>query len=149
MIDPTVTSPEKVWLPSARQPEPDCLGDFLKLLEERIDDNSPEVPNAHVTTVVNVLELGHLIDKDYEAYLVLIESALQLSKNRWREAHSGGELSKYGSLPDDAWEVGLKDVGVLGWKPIPGEGGGLLYLEDGDKITLVRQPAFEYEEDDS
>src|SRR6202022_2934683 len=53
MTDPRAST-ENAWLPSVEQPEPRCLGDFLKLLGQRL----PRTPdNIHFTTTVNIIEI--------------------------------------------------------------------------------------------
>ena len=143
MTDPTATL-EKAQLPSVDQPKPKSLGGFSKLFGERADFQNTMVPYAHVTTAVNVLELEHVAQIDYKAYLGLIESAMLFSQTWRHEAHLGGELLAYGSFTHDIWKVSLVDAISSGWCRFSGEGDAFLAIEDGDEMTIVPQPGIMY-----
>ena len=90
------------WLPSKQQPEPECLGDFLKLLGQRLTTDTPKnIPPFHATTGVHVLPIHR---ETYLEFIPMIRSAMEFSKHIWQESHIGGELSRYGSYPKSSWE---------------------------------------------
>jgi hypothetical protein len=87
---------EQAWYPSGQQPEPETLGDFFKLLGQRIhiaEDNS----NYHLTTIVKLAEVKV---KDIAGTLGLLDSAMRFSSRKWHQCHKGGELANYGSWPE-------------------------------------------------
>jgi hypothetical protein len=97
----SMTEPEQnltvgeAWYPSGQQPEPETLGDFFKLLGQRMciaEDGS----NYHLTTSVRVTEVKI---GDLAGTMELLESAMRFSFRKWHQCHQCGELTKYGSLP--------------------------------------------------
>ena len=91
------------WEVSQVQPEPTCLGDFLKLLGQRLPDevHSP-VDYVHLTAGVAVFNLANA---HADAVLMLIETSISFSRSTWQKSHRGGELSKYGSYPREDWQM--------------------------------------------
>jgi hypothetical protein len=146
MTDPKA-SPENAWLPSLEQPGPGCLGDFLKLLGQRMPSKTPDGPdNVHLTTIVHIIDVPNASP---DTVLALIESAMRFSEQTWRESHRGGELSKYGSFPRDGWELNFIDAMKSGWIPKDHQFSQphLRVIEDGDKTILSFGTHQEYEED--
>lgn len=93
------SNPEVAWLPSNEQPEPKCLGDFLKLLGQKIlSDSGTGV--IHLCSVVQVEPLP--ASPDFLQTMATVESAMNFSTRIWGESHRGGELSRYGCWPEDA-----------------------------------------------
>jgi hypothetical protein len=144
MMDPRAT--ENSWLPSAEQPEPKSLGDFLKLLGQRLPDRNPDGPdNIHLTTTVNIME----IPDNPNTVLDLVESAMHFSERKWQESHKGGELSKFGSFPKTEWELNGIDAMRSGWIPKDGQWAqeNFRVIEDGDETIMMFGRFQEYEED--
>ncbi|VUC28929.1 unnamed protein product [Clonostachys rosea] len=148
MIDPAQKDHKKGWLPSIQQPEPKCLGDFLRLLGERLPQKLP--PNLssslHVTTDIFVCWLGEGVSAG--AYLTVIETAMKFSENIWRESHVGGELSAYGNFPENDWEISFQDAWRSGWTydAERTKGPHLIVTEEGDRITVAEGPTVAYKE---
>jgi hypothetical protein len=89
------------WLPSKCQPEPSCLGDLLKLLGGKTS-LSPDQPEHHFTTGVGVSSVsGYNATETFE----LVERAMRFQPQTWRGSYLGGELSKYGSSPEDTNKI--------------------------------------------
>ena len=91
-------SSQDAWLPSTRQPEPKRLGDFLKLLGQKIQSASP-LGNIHLCSIVQVDARTAALD--YDSTVAVVENAMKFSSRAWRESHIGGELSLYGCSPED------------------------------------------------
>lgn len=116
----TDASGSNAWLPSDDQPEPACLGDFLKLMGGTTPitpDSSPTGPHprdsVHVTRPV--------LARQYEnesagTVLEIIEAAMNFSEQAWEESHKGGDLSKFGSFPDERWQLDDEDARRCGWQ---------------------------------
>lgn len=88
-------STEQAWYPSGQQPEPSALGDFIKLLGQRVNSDE-DVGDYHLTTPVTVTEVNI---EDLAGTVELLESAMRFSFRKWHLCHRGGELAKYGSWP--------------------------------------------------
>ena len=144
MIQSNATDTSNSWLPSTQQPEPQCLGDFLKLLGQRLATETPNnVSCFHVTTAVRVLAIHENIPLEFSQ---MIQSAIRFCEKIWKECHIGGELSKYGSYPDSSWEFGLTDAASMGWWPDieKSKGPHLRFMEDGDQAIFTEGPSIEY-----
>lgn len=101
MTDPkTCLDQAQAWAPSKEQPEPACLGDFMKLLGNKLSSRSVAQESAHLTMGVSV-EL--ISTEDVELVLQIIDSAMLFSPRLWGESHKSGELSAHGSFPDPDW----------------------------------------------
>jgi hypothetical protein len=129
MTDPEdCLSAEEAWKPSLYQPEPSCLGDFLKLLGKRFladsnHDNSQFATTIKVTSggevgqaehpdnyhFTSLLRITGLDESNAGSTLYFLEHAMHFSHRLWRESHRGGELTKYGSWP----ELGSSDETYL------------------------------------
>lgn len=146
LTDPkSVHNVEEAWLPSLQQPEPRCLGDFLKLLGQRFaGKHSLDADDLHSTSPVMVVEN---IDDHYQQVLDVIEKSMKLSRQRWEESHKGGELSRYGNFPDPSWEHDSLDALMMGWSPV-NNGYGLRQVTDGDDTFLVSGFGWEFNEYD-
>ena len=108
MIQSSATDTSNAWLPSKQQPEPQCLGDFLKLLGQRLATETPNnVSRYHVTTTVRVLGVEGDIHFDI---LLMIQSAIRFSREIWRDSHVGGELSKHGSYLNSTWDIDIPNA---------------------------------------
>lgn len=106
------------WLPSDDQPEPACLGDFLKLMggPSPITPESPStgpLPSTHVTRPVLVRQY---VNEPASTVLEIIEAAMDFSEQAWEESHKGGDLSRFGSFPDDKWQLDDGDARCCGWQ---------------------------------
>ncbi|KAJ9642873.1 hypothetical protein H2199_004394 [Coniosporium tulheliwenetii] len=140
--------PNNAWLSSAQQPEPACLGDFLKLLGQRLPSKTPGDPdNVHLTTVVYVVELT---GQPPNTVIGVIESAMRFSQMVWQTSHKGGELSKYGSFPSSSWELNILDAACSGWilKGPPLSQPRVRLIQDGDETLMVVGTHMEWEEDE-
>lgn len=137
MIQSSAADISKTWLPSKQQPDPECLGDFLKLLGHRLDTDTPDNGSCdHATTSVRVLAIEG--DTNFDV-LPMIQSAIKFSKDIWRDCFIGGELSKYGSYLDSDWETDIPNATHEGCSPNPEKSidPSLRAIEDDDpKITL-------------
>ena len=143
MIEASVTDMSRAWLPSKQQPEPECLGDFLKLLGQRLERDTPNsICCFHATTGVRVFPIDG--DTSLE-FLPMIQSAVKFFENIWRECHVGGELSEYGSYVTSSWEKDLTDVTYMDWlpdgeKPIASH---LRAIQDEDQTIITEEPSVE------
>ena len=149
MTDPNATDSQHAWLPSSDQPEPECLGDFLKLLGGSLAEETPTgVPNEHVTTSGLVCEVQGLSP---EGCLQMLQSAMQFSERAWGECHHSGELSKSGSRPDVEWEIRINDAAHWGFVPdtLKSKGSHMLAIEDENETTLIKGLSIQYQECDS
>jgi hypothetical protein len=90
--EPSLTV-EQAWFPSAQQPEPCNLGDFMKLLGQRIDC-AEDWKNYHVTTSISMTDLNIA---DLSSTAVLVESAMRFSFENWQRCFLGDELTNYES----------------------------------------------------
>ena len=144
MTQSSATDMSKAWLPSKQQPEPECLGDFLKLLGRRLATDTPNSTSSfHVTTGVRVLP----IDRDtHLEFLPMIQSAMQFCEPIWQRCHLGGELSKYGNDPNSSFEMDVSDAAYMGWLPDPEESIGPLrcVIEDEDQTIVAEGPSKEF-----
>ena len=134
MIDSGATDTSNAWHPSKQQPEPRCLGDFMKLLGNRL---ATELPNNvscfHATTTVQVLA----IDGDtHGEVLPMIQSAVRFSKAVWRGRLLGGELLGYGKVTDAA---------PVGSWPDPENSMNLLFrgMNNEDQAIITEEPTIE------
>jgi hypothetical protein len=148
MIDPKQVDQAAGWLSSLEQPEPECLGDFLKLLGERLPQSLPPGLSTpiHVTSPVIVIPIGDAAG--HGAILRLIEASMKFCENTWRESHMGGELSKYGNFPKSTWNINVTDAAQAGWivDPWKSKGRHMVMIEDGDDATIAVGPEVVYKE---
>ena len=144
MIQSSATDTSNAWLPSKQQPEPQCLGDFLKLLGQRL---VTEIPNNvscfHATTAVTVLAMH---ENMYLDPFPMIQSAMKFCENVWQNCHMGGELSKYGCYPESSWKMNITDAASMGWWPDveKSKDPHLCLIEDGDQTVLTEGPSIEF-----
>ena len=144
MIQSSATDTSRAWLPSKQQPKPECLGDFLKLLGQRLRRDTPNnISCFHATTGVRVFPIDG--DTSLE-FLPMIQSAIKFSESIWRECHVGGELSEYGSYVSSSWEMDVTDAAYMGWlphreKPIDSH---LRAIEDEDQTIITEGPSVEF-----
>jgi len=89
MIDSSVFS-DMTWMPNTKQPEPKCLGDFLKPLGHRALP-SDVIQFTNFATAVSVHEIS------MTQALELIFRSMSFSNMAWCEAFRGGTLSQFGS----------------------------------------------------
>ena len=80
-------SSREAWLPSAEQPEPKRLGDFLKLLGQSIQSDST-LGKIHLCSVVQVTPCTSEID--FDGTMKIVGSAMYFSRRMWQESHIGG-----------------------------------------------------------
>ena len=149
MTDPHAKDIEQAWKPSVLQPEPTCLGDFLKMLGQRLpEDASNAFSTVHVTITVRVKEL---VEEPPESHFAIIETAMQFSQRTWTESHVCGELSKYGNFPSSGWAISLHEAINLHWIPNPAETlrEPFVQIEDEDHAFLDHGPIIQFKEDDN
>ena len=120
MLDPACTDPTDGWRPSQYIPSPTTLGDFLKLMGQRV----PEASNAfsrhvHITSDVQIKELESECSPDI--FIARLEACFKRFRMQWEESYGGGELSKFGHLPDHRWKLDHADAMSCGWLPIDPE----------------------------
>ena len=144
MIQSSATDTSKAWLPSKQQPEPECLGDFLKLLGQRLATDIPEKYSCyHATTSVRVLAFER--DTRCEV-LPMIRSSIESFTGIWQSCRAGGELCKYGSYPDSVWKMDVTDATYMGCSPNPEKSMDPCSraMEDEDPTTIVKRPSIEF-----
>lgn len=147
MLDPKMTDPVKAWLPSAHQPRPSCLGDFLKLLGHRTDETSNgTAKTVHLTSIVQVKEYCCYPSSNW--VLAILESSMGLFKQQWVESHRGGELSKFGNFPSTDWSLHRIDALRCGWEHDDPEW-KMRVFQDGDDTVMSYGPGLEYTENDA
>ncbi|CAI9632828.1 unnamed protein product [Alternaria burnsii] len=146
MIDATCTDPVSGWLPSQHLPSPTTLGDFLKLVGQRVPEKSKvSSQHVHVTSVVHIEEFECEDSPDF--VIALLEACLKNFQGQWQESHRGGELSKYGNYPSARWNLDPLDAQLCGWLPTDPE--YAIRVFEYNDYSLVRiGPGLEYEEDD-
>ncbi|RYO07695.1 hypothetical protein AA0121_g11657 [Alternaria tenuissima] len=146
MIDATCTDPVSGWLPSQHLPSPTTLGDFLKLVGQRVPENSKvSSQHVHVTSVVHIEEFECEDSPDF--VIALLEACLRNFQGQWQESHQGGELSKYGPYPSVNWALDSLDALRCGWLHTDPEHAIRVY-ENNDQSWIRIGPGLEYEEDD-
>ncbi|KAH9207016.1 hypothetical protein DL95DRAFT_484322 [Leptodontidium sp. 2 PMI_412] len=91
---------DHAWHPSGLQPEPVCLGDFLKLLGQPLEGAIGSENDYHfaTTTTINEIDLGD--GESISTMLDILEAAMRFSPETWVMSHRGGELAKYGAWPE-------------------------------------------------
>ena len=144
MIHSRAADMSEAWLPSKQQPEPECLGDFLKLLGQRFATDTPENDSCyHVTTSVLVVAFE---GDTHSEVLPIVQSAMCFFKNIWRSCHIGGELPDYGSYPDSAWIMDVRDATYVGCSPNPEKSIDpcLRAIEDEDPTIIREGPSIEF-----
>lgn len=146
MLDPEAIDPVEAWLPSKHQPNPSCLGDFLKLVGHRVSEVSNGTSrHVHLTTVVKVKEF--CCHPGSNRVLAALETSMGLFQQQWRESHRGGELSKFGNFPSTGWTLDYLDAIRCGWLNKDPQW-KLHVLEDEDGTVMRYGPGLEYAEDD-
>ena len=144
MIQSSAIDTSRAWLPSKQQPEPECLGDFLKLLGQRLATDIPDKDSCyHATASVRVLAFEG--DTHLEV-LPMIQSAIRFFHQIWLRCHIEGELSKFGGYPDSNWEMDFTDATYLACSPNPGKpiDPCSRAIEDGDPTIITKGPSIEY-----
>lgn len=145
MTDATVKDhQQRAWLPSLNLPEPQCLGDFLKLMggrmpESATDENGP----LHITTQVRVREW--LKNENPNTMLEAISNTMKLCSQYFDESHRAGELSKYGNFPSLQWDLDDIDAMHFGWLR-RGDRNTIRTLEDGEGTHVVYGGGWDYHE---
>ncbi|CAN9247401.1 unnamed protein product [Alternaria alternata] len=138
--------PVSGWLPSQHLPSPTTLGDFLKLVGQRVPENSKvSSQHVHVTSVVHIEEFECEGSPDF--VIALLEACLRNFQGQWQESHQGGELSKYGPYPSVNWALDSLDALRCGWLHTDPEHAIRVY-ENNDQSWIRIGPGLEYEEDD-
>ncbi|CAN9224465.1 unnamed protein product [Alternaria alternata] len=138
--------PVSGWLPSQHLPSPTTLGDFLKLVGQRVPENSKvSSQHVHVTSVVHIEEFECEDSPDF--VIALLEACLRNFQGQWQESHQGGELSKYGPYPSVNWALDSLDALRCGWLHTDPEHAIRVY-ENNDQSWIRIGPGLEYEEDD-
>ena len=146
MIDGQCTDPIAGWLPNPHLPSPTTLGDFMKLVGHRVPEVSDaEARHVHLTSIVLVQEF--VCHSAPEQVISAIESCMERIQQQWQESHLGGELSKFGNFPSDAWTVDVTDAGRCGWSCVD-QRDKVHVLETGDETLVQIGPGLQYEEDD-
>ena len=115
MIDPGSIDQIQAWLPSKSQPRPSCLGDFPKLMGQRVSNVSNLTSlQVHLTTIVNVREYSCHPEPGW--VFDALESSMRLFQERWTESHIGGELSKFGNYPSTSQTLEYSEALRYGWR---------------------------------
>ena len=144
MIQSSAADTSKARLPSNQQPEPECLGDFLKLLGQRPATYAPNKDSCyHATTSVRVIAFEGNTPLEV---LPMIQSAMRFSKKIWRDCQVGGELTKYGSYPDSDWGMGVADATYVGCSPNIEKSIDPCSraIEDEDPTIIIEGPSIEF-----
>jgi hypothetical protein len=146
MIEGQCTDPITGWLPNPHLPSPTTLGDFLKLVGHRVADvPNAEVRPVHLTSIVLVQDFE--CHSAPELVISTIQSCMKRVQQQWQESHLGGELSKFGNFPSDAWTLDGADAARCGWNCVDRRE-KVRVLETGDDTLIQIGPGLEYEEDD-
>ena len=146
MLDPACTDRTDDWRPSQHLPNPTTLGDFLKLMGNRVPEASNATsPHVHITSDVQTKELDSGCSPDVLIYL--LEACFEKFRGQWRESLHGGELSKFGDLPDPRWSLDHADATRCSWVPMDSE--HMARVHDDDHRTRTETgpgPGFEEDE---
>ena len=147
MLDPACKDPTNGWLPSQHLPSPTTLGDFLKLVGQRV----PEASNAfsrhvHITSGVHIEEVGSEISPD--VLISRLETCPKHFRVQWMESHNGGELSKFGNYPNHRWTLKYADAMSCGWLPTDPKY-AIRVSGDGDHLRTSISRGLEFEQSDS
>ncbi|KAF7548040.1 hypothetical protein G7Z17_g7312 [Cylindrodendrum hubeiense] len=138
MTDPDAVNGD-AWRPSDDQPEPACLGDFIKLIGRKIEP-SQQLTGPHLQSTLHIASAVPIRQYDNErseGVLWVIESAMKFSPQLWGEAHKGGELSKFGSFPCESWSLDDWDAMRCGWRAKSFEN-QVQMIEHGDGSSSMR-----------
>ncbi len=150
MFDPVdsdpVSDPVSALLPSTHQPNPRCLGDFLKLMGHRVSEiSNGDARHVHLTTIVTITEF--CCDPEPNSVLYILEASMKLFEQQWQESHIGGEISKFGNLPDALWwTLDHADAKRRGWLVKLGPRRAPRALNNDPWARLM--PIFDYHKDD-
>ncbi|KAI3572890.1 hypothetical protein IWW34DRAFT_794834 [Fusarium oxysporum f. sp. albedinis] len=91
------------WLPSADQPEPQSLGDFLKLLGRKT--KLMDAPDSYyIAAKASVVRLAM---EDLDMTLRVIQATMSFSPQIWFETSRGGELGSHGDQPEQTSDYRL------------------------------------------
>ena len=129
---------EEAWAPSSDQPEPMCLGDFILLLGRPLDQAPrADVPgpmhlvtlvavtnadessdNAHASGDESLSNSAAWLEQDSEScsddihmsapFLEIIRAAMEFSHYTWYISERAGELTKYGTSPEQSFNYDLQ-----------------------------------------
>lgn len=148
MLNPGMVDRVEGWLPSKQQPEPSCLGDFLKLIGHRV----PQISNGasqhvHLTAIVEAVEFSDCLgtDPELEVVFAMIEASMEAFWADWHVSHHGGELSKFGHLPSSLWTLDSQDGMKCGWHY---NGSQWEMLEAENEVFMNEGSSSEHEETD-
>lgn len=142
----TNLSAVEAWLPSPYFPDPTTLGDFLKMMGNRVPEASTaQSEHVHITTAVTVHEIVEHVSPEY--LIKILEKLIKPFEQQWRESHMGGELSRYGNFPRSGWVLDHYDALCNRWIPLnPEEAVRVTHM--GDETVIRIGPGLEYGEDD-
>jgi hypothetical protein len=87
----------KWWIVSSEQPNPNCLGDFLKLFGHRVDPLDSFFPRIKAPVTVHGVNSKWRVD----SILDIITNAIKFSSRPWNLSYQSGDISKYGGYPED------------------------------------------------
>jgi hypothetical protein len=122
-------NPELAWSISSRQPIPQCLGDFLKLLGRAMPKPmSLENGSIHITAEARVWEPG--TSERSDGWLCAIHNTMEWARQHFVESDMSGELGKYGNFPSVRYQVEDDDAAAR-----------LGYLRLGDAETTATENA--------
>jgi Heterokaryon incompatibility protein (HET) len=101
MIQLSLTlSQSEAWTPSTEQPEPKCLGDFLKLLGSEWEHSPPGPEKViHLCSKARARSIDYDDSLPIQKILTMIENTIKLAPSVWSWSFQGGELSGKGSYP--------------------------------------------------
>jgi hypothetical protein len=146
MVHAACTDPINGWLPSQHLPSPTTLGDFMKLLGQRVPENSnASSRHVHVTSVVRVEEFECQTNPDI--VIKYLESLTRLFPEQWDTSHRGGELSRYGNDPSHDWILDPDDTMKCGWVPTDPEHAVRMH-DYNDQTPTTTGTGLGFEEDD-
>ncbi|KAI4642646.1 uncharacterized protein J4E78_010119 [Alternaria triticimaculans] len=146
MLDPACIDPTDGWRPSKHLPSPSTLGDFLKLMGQRVSEASnASSPHVHVTSAVKIEELED--ESSPDSLIARLEASFEHFRGQWLESHTSGELTKFGNDPDFSWTLNHADATRCGWVPIDTEYATRVY-DECDQIRSKIGPGLGFEEGD-
>jgi hypothetical protein len=146
MLDPVCTDSTNDWLPSQHLPSPTTLGDFMKLVGQRVPESSnASSPHVHITSVVRVEEFDYRTSPD--SVIALLEACQENFETQWNESVLGNELPKFGHHASLDWKLDHKDAMSCGWLPIDTVS-AVRTNKDSDQHFITGNLVLGYEEDD-
>ena len=136
MLDPACTDPTDGWLPSQHLPSPTTLGDFLKLMGNRVPEASNATsPHVHITSGVQIEE--HESESSPDVVLSHLEECARLFRQQLGPSVIVSELLNVGDHPDHRWRLDHTDATRCGWVPIDPEYAAPVYDDSHHTPTRI------------